>query len=68
MRNFVDLSFVGLLFASCVGGMGAIVMGGGVPGINAMMAQVMAMRGGRGGFPGMQMQQAPKEEGVTISA
>jgi hypothetical protein len=30
-----------------------------------MMAQVMAMRGGRGGFPGMQMQQAPKEDGVT---
>jgi len=38
---------------------------GGMPNINAMMAQVMAMSGGRGGFPGMQMQQAPKEEGVT---
>jgi hypothetical protein len=25
----------------------------------------MAMSGGRVGFPGMQMQQAPKEEGVT---
>ena len=36
-----------------------------LPDINAMMAQVMAMTGGRGGFPGMQMQQAPKEEGVT---
>ena len=33
--------------------------------MNAMMSQVMAMSGGRGGFPGMQMQQAPKEEGVT---
>jgi hypothetical protein len=30
-----------------------------------MMAQAMAMSGGRGGFPGMQMQQAPKEDGVT---
>jgi len=38
---------------------------GGMPNINAMMAQVMAMSGGRGGFPGMQMQQAPKEEGTT---
>ena len=38
---------------------------GGMPNINVMMAQVMAMSGGRGGFPGMQMQQAPKEEGVT---
>jgi len=38
---------------------------GGMPNINAMMAQVMAMSGGQGGFPGMQMQQAPKEEGVT---
>jgi hypothetical protein len=38
---------------------------GGMPNITAMMAQVMAMSGGRGGFPGMQMQQAPKEEGVT---
>ena len=65
MRNFVDLSFVGLLFAGCVGGMGAMLMGGGMPDITAMMAQVMAMRGGRGGFPGMQIQQAPKEEGVT---
>jgi len=41
------------------------MMPGGMPDINAMMAQVMAMSGGRGGFPGMQMQQAPKEEGVT---
>ncbi len=38
---------------------------GGMPNINAMMAQVAAMSGGRGGFPGMQMQQAPKEEGIT---
>jgi hypothetical protein len=41
------------------------VMSGGMPDMNAMMAQAMAMSGGRGGFPGMQMQQAPKEEGVT---
>jgi hypothetical protein len=46
-------------------GMGAMPMGGGMPDMNAMMAQAMAMSGGRGGFPGMQMQQAPKEEGVT---
>jgi hypothetical protein len=38
---------------------------GGMPNINVMMAQVMPMSGGRGSFPGMQMQQAPKEEGVT---
>jgi Enterobacterial TraT complement resistance protein len=44
---------------------GGMPMGGGMPDINAMMAQAMAMSGGRGGFPGMQMQQAPKEEGVT---
>ena len=36
-----------------------------MPDMNAMMAQAMAMSGGRGGFPGMQMQQAPKEDGVT---
>jgi hypothetical protein len=42
-------------------GMGSMPM----PDMNAMMAQVMAMSGGRGGFPGMQMQQAPKEDGVT---
>jgi hypothetical protein len=41
------------------------MMPSGMPNINAMMAQVMAMSGGRGGFPGMQMQQAPKEDGVT---
>jgi|CXWL01.1.fsa_nt_gi hypothetical protein len=46
-------------------GMGAMPMGGGMPDMNAMMAQAMAMSGGRGGFPGMQMQQAPKEEGIT---
>jgi Enterobacterial TraT complement resistance protein len=41
------------------------MMPSGMPDINAMMAQAMAMSGGRGGFPGMQMQEAPKEEGVT---
>ena len=46
-------------------GRGAMPMGGGMPDMNAMMAQAMAMSGGRGGFPGMQMQPAPKEEGVT---
>jgi hypothetical protein len=46
------------------GGMGGgmMGMGGGMPDINAMMRQAMA---GGGGFPGMQMQQAPKEDGVT---
>jgi hypothetical protein len=46
-------------------GIGAMPMGGGMPDVNAMMAQAMAMSGGRGGFPGMQMQQPPKEEGST---
>ena len=46
-------------------GPGAMPMGGGMPDINAMMARAMAMSGGRGGFPGMQMPQAPKEDGVT---
>ena len=41
------------------------MMPSGMPDINAMMAQAMAVSGGRGGFPGMQMQQAPKEDGVT---
>ncbi|HEX7093604.1 MAG TPA: complement resistance protein TraT [Nitrospiraceae bacterium] len=41
------------------------MMPGGMPDINALMAQAMAMSGGRGGFPGMQMQEAPKEDGVT---
>ena len=45
--------------------MGGMPMGGGMPDMNAMMAQAMAMSGGRGGFPGMQMQQAPKEDGVV---
>ena len=45
-------------------GMDGMPMGRGMPDMNAMMAQAMAMSGGRGGFPGMQMQQAPKEEGV----
>lgn len=46
------------------GGMGGGIMGmgGGMPDINAMMRQAMA---GGGGFPGMQMQQAPKEDGIT---
>jgi len=46
------------------GGMGGGIMGmgGGMPDINAMMRQAMA---GGGGFPGMQMQPAPKEDGVT---
>jgi hypothetical protein len=46
-------------------GMGAMPMGGGMPDMNVLMAQAMAMSGGRGGFPGMQMQQAPKESGAT---
>jgi hypothetical protein len=47
-------------------GIGAMPMGGGgMPDMNAMIAQAMAMSGGRGGFPGMQMQQPPKEEGST---
>ena len=41
------------------------MMPSGMPDINAMMAQAMAMSGGQGGFPGMQMLQAPKEDGVT---
>jgi len=41
------------------------MMPGGMPDINVLMAQAMAMSGGRGGFPGMQMQEAPKEDGVT---
>jgi hypothetical protein len=41
------------------------IIPGGMPDINAMMARAMAMSGGRGGFPGMQMQQPPKEDGVT---
>ena len=41
------------------------MMPGGMPDINALMAQAMAMSGGRGGFPGMQMHEAPKEDGVT---
>lgn len=45
-------------------GMGGMPMGGGMPDMNAMMAQAMRGMGGGGGFPGMQMQQAPKEEGV----
>ena len=47
------------------GGQTGRMMPGGMPDINALMAQAMAMSGGRGGFPGMQMQQPPKEEGVT---
>jgi len=56
---------LGALIALGMAGMGAMPMGGGMPDMNALMAQAMAMSGGRGGFPGMQMQQAPKEDGVT---
>ena len=42
--------------------LGGMMGMGGMSDMNAMMAQVMAMSGGQGGFPGMQMQQAPKEE------
>jgi Enterobacterial TraT complement resistance protein len=35
----------------------------GMPDMNAMMRQAMAMSGGRGGFPGMQS--PPKEDGMT---
>jgi hypothetical protein len=41
----------------------------GMPDMNAMMRQAMAMSGGRAGFGGMSgfpgMQSPPKEEGVT---
>jgi hypothetical protein len=51
------------------GGMDGMPMGGGMPNMNAMMQQAMAMSGGRGGFGGMSgfpgMQQAPKEDGET---
>ena len=44
-------------------------MGGGMPDMNAIMRQAMAMSGGRAGFGGMSgfpgMQPPPKEEGVT---
>lgn len=50
-------------------GMGGMPMGGGMPDMNAMMRQAMAMSGGRAGFGGMSgfpgMQPPPKEEGVT---
>jgi hypothetical protein len=46
-------------------GMGAMPMPGRMPDMNALMAQAMAMSDGRGGFAGMRMQQAPKEDGVT---
>ena len=45
--------------------MGSDQTGRVMPDMNALMVQAMAMSGGRGGFPGMQMQQAPKEEGDT---
>ena len=49
------------------GGMppGSMMGMGAMPDMNVLMAQAMAMSGGRGGFPGMQMPQAPKEEGIT---
>ena len=49
-------------------GLGGMPMGGGMPDMNAMMRQAMAMSGGRAGFGGMGfpgMQQPPKEEGLT---
>lgn len=46
------------------GGMGGMPTDGGIPDMNAMMRQAMAMSGGRGGFGGMQMPQAAREEGV----
>jgi cytochrome c5 len=50
-------------------GMGGMPTGGGMPDMNAMMRQVMAMSGGRAGLGGMSgfpgMQPPPKEEGVT---
>jgi hypothetical protein len=48
--------------------MGGMPTGGGMPDMNAMMRQAMAMSGGRAGFGGMEfpgMQPPPKEEGVT---
>ena len=44
------------------------MMPSGMPDINAMMAQAMAMSGGRGGFPGMQMQRLRKKRASPISA
>lgn len=44
-------------------GMAGMTRMGAMPDVNALMAQAMAMSGGRGGFPGMQP--PPKEEGVT---
>ena len=52
-------------------GMGTMPTGGEMPDMKAMSDQVrtmgwaLAMSDGHGGFPGMQMQQAQKEDGVT---
>ncbi|MDF0677542.1 MAG: complement resistance protein TraT [Nitrospira sp.] len=59
-----DADRIARLMPGGMAGMGVMPMGGGMPDMNAMMAQAMAMSGGRGGFGGMQMPQAPKEEGV----
>ena len=51
--------------------MGTMPTGGEMPDMKAMSDQVrtigraLAMSDGHGGFPGMQMQQAQKEDGVT---
>lgn len=51
------------------GGDGSAMAMAGMPDMNAMMRQAMAMSGGRGGFGGMSgfpgMQPPPKEDGVT---
>ena len=44
-------------------GMAGMMRMGAVPDVNALMAQAMAMSGGRGAFTGMQP--PPKEEGLT---
>jgi Enterobacterial TraT complement resistance protein len=44
-------------------GMAGMMRMGAMPDVNALMAQAVAMSGGRGGFPGMLP--PPKEEGVT---
>jgi hypothetical protein len=58
------ISSGGTAMASAGDQMGGGMAGmAGMPDMNAMMAQAMAMSGGRGGFPGMQP--PPKEEGMT---
>jgi hypothetical protein len=58
------ISSGGTPMASATGPMSGGMMGmGGMPDMNAMMGQAMAMSGGRAGFPAMQA--PPKEEGLT---